>query len=601
MSLTADLVSQFVEATKDETQESSDGVVYGTVVKDGDALYVQLDGSTTNTPASTTMNVKHGDRVTVLIKNHTATITGNFSYPADSMTSTMSSINSFDIAVGNKVSVDTLTANSAFIKFLLSDEIIAETITAAAAKISELDVDKLTVDDLKAIYGNFDSLDAYFADIGVAAIDKATIQELNAVSGHFRELSVDFGEFEKVVATKAQFGDIVAKTIDAEIIHGTSLDGKFANIDFANITEAAFESFFAKAGMIDKVVIGSATVPGELVVVTFKGDIIEAGTIKAEQLILRNDKDGLYYKLNVDSLGKAAIEALPPESQTNLQNGLHGSVIVAHSITADQLSVSDLSAFKALIAGFSITNNEYEVTENGDVVRDDDGTPKNKITGAIYSGVKSSVDNTTRGIYLDNDGQVAFGDTNYFVKFHKNNTTDKYELAINAAKIVLGTKNVGEAIDEDRQLIESLKEKLSVLVTGDNNATLFDQTPDGFTFNFTQIRDIVDKLNDNMLESLEYNGHIVFNENSGKPHIVISPADNGIKLKLSTDKIQFVKNDMPITTISADDEGRMGMEVDNETVTGELRQTHSNVRGEFIWQVRSNGNYGLWWKKEENS
>jgi nitrous oxide reductase len=102
MNLTADLVDQFVDATKDEEKKSSDGIVYGTVVKDGDATYVQLDGSSTATPVSTTMNVKHGDRVTVLIKNHTATITGNYSYPADSTTSTMTSINSFNMAVGTK-------------------------------------------------------------------------------------------------------------------------------------------------------------------------------------------------------------------------------------------------------------------------------------------------------------------------------------------------------------------------------------------------------------------------------------------------------------------------------------------------------------------
>ena len=311
MSLSVDLIDQFVEATNDETKEINDGIAYGTVVKDGESLYVQLDGSTMNTPVTTTMNVKHGERVAVLIKNHTATITGNFSSPADSTTSMMSSIESFDIAVGKKLSVEELTANSALIEFLLSDKIIADEITAANAKIDELEANKLTVEDLKAVYGNFEELEAYFAKLGVTEIDKATIKDLNVISGHFRDLHVDYGDFEKVTATKAEIGDLVADTIDAQIINGTALDVKYANVDFANIKEAAIEKIFAGTGLIDNLTVGDGMiVSGDLCVVTLNASNIKTGTMTADRLLLKGSADGLYYQLNLNALGETFVTDL---------------------------------------------------------------------------------------------------------------------------------------------------------------------------------------------------------------------------------------------------------------------------------------------------
>ena len=448
MNLTADLVDQFVDATKDEEKKSSDGIVYGTVVKNDNATYVQLDGSSTATPVSTTMNVKHGDRVTVLIKNHTATITGNYSYPADSTTSTMTSINSFNMAVGNKVTVETLTANEAFVKFLLSDKITAETIIAAEAEINKLDVDELTVENLKTVYGEFEELDAYFADLGVVAIDKATIQDLNAVSGQFRELNVDFAKFEELVTTKATVGDLFAKNVEAEIINSTALNTKFANIDFANIKEAAIEKIYSSIGVIQGFTAKDATVTDKLTAVEIDGDVITANTLKADRLILKDSTSGLYYQLNVNALGETVVEELTEDERKELQNGLHGSVIIAKSVTADKISVSDLTAFKALIAGFTLKDNEYVLDENGEYVLEEGGTPKLLKVGAIHSGVKSSVDNTTRGIYLDNNGQVNFGDINNFLKFYQA-VNGKYKLAIKASEIILESgKNIETEIGD---------------------------------------------------------------------------------------------------------------------------------------------------------
>ena len=106
MQLSSDLISQFVKATKDEKSVSTETTLQGTIVYDG-RPYVKLDGSDLLTPVTTTADVQNGERVTVLIKDHTATVTGNISSPAartDDVQAVGSKINEFEIIVADKVS-----------------------------------------------------------------------------------------------------------------------------------------------------------------------------------------------------------------------------------------------------------------------------------------------------------------------------------------------------------------------------------------------------------------------------------------------------------------------------------------------------------------
>lgn len=83
MKLSSDLVKRFVKATKDTSKQSSEVIAYGTtVVKDDGSLYVILDGSDIETPATSAMSSATGDRVVVSIKNHSVVVTGNVTDPA---------------------------------------------------------------------------------------------------------------------------------------------------------------------------------------------------------------------------------------------------------------------------------------------------------------------------------------------------------------------------------------------------------------------------------------------------------------------------------------------------------------------------------------
>lgn len=84
MSLSNDLISQFVKITNDSQPPSSETTCYGTIVDYNGQHYVRLDGAPDEllTPVITLSEVKEGERVTVLIKDHTAIVTGNMSSPS---------------------------------------------------------------------------------------------------------------------------------------------------------------------------------------------------------------------------------------------------------------------------------------------------------------------------------------------------------------------------------------------------------------------------------------------------------------------------------------------------------------------------------------
>lgn len=83
MGLSGDLISEFVKITNDKnTEEKKESIVYGTTVEYNEKKYVKIDGSDLLTPITSTADARAGERVTVMIKNHTATVTGNISSPA---------------------------------------------------------------------------------------------------------------------------------------------------------------------------------------------------------------------------------------------------------------------------------------------------------------------------------------------------------------------------------------------------------------------------------------------------------------------------------------------------------------------------------------
>ena len=479
MALSNDLISQFVKATQDKQQTNKESTAYGTIVVSDGTEYVKLDGSDLLTPISSTTVVHDGDRVIVTIKNHTAVVTGDLTNPSASDKDVQNidkevkeigtQVSQFEQVVADKVTTEQLQTQIARIDELVTETAKIETLETKVAKIDDLEADVAKIDDLEADVAKIDTLEA-----DIATFKNTTTENLDAVNATINNLDTTYATIDKLNATNADIAELKTKKLDVETATATyatiknlnsanaeinnlktnkldvteanakyatienlnatnaSIDSleanivdaetgkfKFADIDFTNISEAAVTKLFTESGIIKDLVVAEGKITGELVGVTIKGDLVEAGTLKADRLVVKGE-NGIYYKLNFEAGTFKDGEAVPDD-------GLHGSVIVAKSITAEKVAVTDLVAFGATIGGFNITNN------------------------AIYSGAKAGVASSSAGIYQDKEGQFAVGDNVNFVKFYKDQN-GKYKLDISADSISFGS---------EKKTVESLYEEVT--------------------------------------------------------------------------------------------------------------------------------------------
>ena len=589
MGLSNDLITQFVKVTNDKKEEKKETVVYGTVKTVDGVNYVQLDGSELLTPVSSTTNIADGERVTVMIKNHTATVTGNITSPSPSgsdLNNVLDQISEFEIIVAGKVSTEQLEAESARIDNLVAEDVLIKNrLVAAEASIGTLTADNATINGkLTAAEADIDDLTTTKLDAEIAKVTYATITNLDATNAEIHTLQSDFGTFEQLTTNtfSAHAADI--KNLKTNMLTAESADLKYANIDFTNITNASVENLFAKSGMIKDLVMSSGSVTGELVGVRIKGDLIEAETLKADKLVVLGT-DGLYYKLNVSG---STVEA----EQTQY-NSINGSIITAQSITANKIHVDDLKAFNATIGGFKITDN------------------------SIYSGVKSSINNTTRGIYLDTDGQIMFGDASNFVKFYKDtsNSEERYKLDISVSNLSIGSS--GKSVE---LVINSLENQVNDCVkTGDLDAisssvderiesaktdvianinnkyveiseidkiyqtvqTMIEKSDEDITFTFQGIASNIQ--NEIILNQQNFERYIRFSEEG----IELGEINSPFKTNISNTEIYFSQSGRKIAYISNSKLYILEAEFINKMSIG------SEGVGYYDWVIRKNGHLSL--------
>lgn len=595
MSLSNDLLSQFVKVNTDNVKPKTETTVYGTTVEYNGRTYVRLDGSDLLTPVESTVATVPGERVTVMIKDHTATVTGNLSSPSarrDDVDALGSQISEFEIVLAYKIQTDELSAINAAIDNLKATIAKFEDMEAINADIETLrakyaTLENVTAEDVKALNAEIENLEAKFGDF--THISAEDMQVINA-------------EIQNLRSYNANFTYVSAEVLSAINATIKNLNASYANIDFANIGEAAIRKIFADSGLIRDIIVGDGTITGELVGVTIKGDLIEGNTIKADKLVVKGS-DGLYYKLNFESGNFTDAEEVPTE-------GLHGSVILAKSVTADRIAVTDLVAFGATIGGFKIGSH------------------------SLHSGVKESVDNTTEGVYLDSTGQVAFGDAYNFLKLYKD-SENAWKLAISADSLLFGsTKKSVEDVDaaagnaqtaaNDAQsaandavgrvaisesAIQQLADSIASLVTDENGTSLMTQTSTGWTFNMAAINEtlnstsktlsdlsgkvdgvdtVVDRLNTLANDISQKTAYITMaTDSNGSPCIELGKADNDFKVRITNTSVDFMEGSSRIAYVS-----NRSLYIEKAIIKDELQIGEGTG---FIWKRRSNGNLGLRW------
>lgn len=295
MALSSDLISQFVQVTKDD-KTKKETTVFGTIVEYNGDKYVQLDGSELLTPISTTADALVDERVLVTIKNHSAIVTGNISSPSartetvqDLSTLTSNKITELEIVIADKVSTERLEVEVARIDSLVSENVtIKEHLDANEADIDQLTADTVTINDkLTAAEADIEYLKSEVLDAETATIKFATIENLEATQAQVNNLEATYGEFHDLTVKRLD-----AAEADIDGLETTKLDADTAEITYAKISElnaatADIDSLEADVADIDTLIFGSAS--GSTIQTSFANAVIaQLGSAQIKSAMIEN-------------------------------------------------------------------------------------------------------------------------------------------------------------------------------------------------------------------------------------------------------------------------------------------------------------------------
>ena len=198
MGLSYDLISEFVKITNDKQEKPKEGTVYATIVGSGNEKYVKIDGSNLLTPMDTTTDIEDGERVTVMIKDHKATVTGNITSPSVS-SSTVNTV------VGNVVGDNFSIINGQIENLVAKDSYLenayVENSTVVNSKIENLEATDSRIEN--SVVENFN-------------VVNGVVQDLKATNADIEILNADFAEIKTLVNGNLTSDNILAFKITAD-------------------------------------------------------------------------------------------------------------------------------------------------------------------------------------------------------------------------------------------------------------------------------------------------------------------------------------------------------------------------------------------------
>lgn len=270
MDISNELISQFVKITNDTVKKKeSESIVYGTVVTTEDGNFVKIDGSELLTPVETTADILDGERVTVMIKNHSATVTGNITSPSASSSSVANIGEQIEKVEGDVISIGHETST------LATKDALAEVVeTLNDDYLTELEVYNAIDDDIQAAMFTIDNT-------------YATKQSVNNLSDG---ISKDYVSNDAL--SKAIEDAVIAIEGDVETIYATkndvsNLDKKLTD-DYS--TTETIETTFVKNEVLDDYVTKS-NLDEKLTADYSTTETIEATFVKNEVLDAYVSKD----------------------------------------------------------------------------------------------------------------------------------------------------------------------------------------------------------------------------------------------------------------------------------------------------------------------
>ena len=357
MGLSYDLISEFVKITNDKKENTKEETVYATVVSGTGGKYVRIDGSDLLTPMDTTTNIEDGERVTLMIKDHKAIVTGNVTNPSastskvDKVTNSVNSLSdrvgTFELVVADKVSTNELEAYKATIEVLIAEKATIEDLNATNAKVENLEAknaeienlvaEKATIEDLEAVNATIENL-----KVKDAEIENAVVENLKATTADIKILNADF----------AQIKTLVNGNLTSDNILSFNLTSEKVTVDDAFIKDAMIDTISAGKINAGKINTNSVSIGSE------DGGMLITGS--TQQF---TDKNGnVRIQIGKDASGDFTFILYGEDGQGQLinQNGITASAI------GDGLIVNDMVSDNAAISGGKLDISSVITEINGD-------------------------------------------------------------------------------------------------------------------------------------------------------------------------------------------------------------------------------------------
>ena len=493
MAVPNELIAKFAKLSK-ESKIQRETTVFGTTVEYGGKLYVKMDGSDLLTPVATTSEISAGERVTVMVKDHTATVTGNISNPSASKGTTD--------AIEDEIT--TINATIGNFELVIADKVNTGELQAEVAKINELMALKANIVDLNATNATIKDLNVQVANIDKALITKADIVDLDAANAEINTLKANYADIETLVG-----GNLTMDNIQSLVLTSSKV---------------TVDNAFIKDAMIDRV----------------SADKINAGTINTNNVNIQSEDGSMLLRGSLqqfkDAEGNVRIQ-IGKDASGDFTFALYGAdgqgqLINQNGITAsaigDGLIVNSMVSDNANISGSKLdidsviteVNGSTTTIKSSKIYFDD----KKQTLDVAFNTLNTTVDNTSSTVSshttsintmqgqistlisdttIINDDGTTTSIKDAFSSMEQ--TVDGFSTKIGSLETTMddGFKSVDSKISSVEQTVDSLSSSLSSTTSTiegiENNMTEFQQTLDGFSTRVTNTETKVDNMKDEIL------------------------------------------------------------------------------------------------------
>lgn len=364
MAVPNELIAKFAKLSK-ESKIQRETTVFGTTVEYGGKLYVKMDGSDLLTPVATTSEISAGERVTVMVKDHTATVTGNISNPSASKGTTD--------AIEDEIT--TINATIGNFELVIADKVNTNELQAEVAKINELMALKANIVDLNVTNATIKDLNVQVANIDKALITKADIVDLDAANAEINTLKTNYADIQTLVG-----GNLTMDNIQSLVLTSSKV-----TVDNAFIKDAMIDRVSA-----DKINAGTINT-NNVNIQSEDGSMLLQGSLQQ----FKDAEGNVRIQIGKDASGDFTFALYGADGQGQLinQNGITASAIgdglIVNSMVSDNANISgsklDIDSVITEVNGSTTT------IKSSKIYFDD----KKQTLDVAFNTLNTTVDNTS--------------------------------------------------------------------------------------------------------------------------------------------------------------------------------------------------------------